>query len=206
MVSIQKEIAQIIEIGEKGRILFPMDFALLGSDEAVRQGLSRLVKDQKLIRLAQGIYLYPVIDAEMGIIYPSIESIAEAIARRDNARIIPTGVQALNRLGLSTQIPMKALYMTDGTPRIVKIGKRTIDFQKKSPKILSIKSELLVLLIAALQELGKDNITPEILFKLKCIIEKNIEKCIFEELNKAPSWIRKLITNLSAQNLEIWNG
>jgi Family of unknown function (DUF6088) len=201
MMSIQKEIAQVIKTGKKGRILFPADFALFGNDEAIRQGLSRLVKDQKLIRLAQGIYLYPEIDAEIGVIYPPIESIAEAIARRDEARIIPTGVQALNRLGLSTQIPMKALYMTDGTPRIVKIGNRTIDFQKKSPKILSIKSELLVLLIAALQELGKDNITPEILFKLKGIIEKDTEKRIFEELNKAPSWIKKLITNISEQKI-----
>lgn len=201
MLSIQREIEQVAETGKKGRIFFPADFALFGSDEAVRQGLSRLVKENKLIRLAQGIYLYPEIDAEIGVIYPPIESIAEAIAQRDHARIVPTGVQALNRLGLSTQIPMKALYMTDGTPRIVKIGNRTIDFQKKSPKILSIKNELLVLLIAALQELGKDNITPEISLKLKEILKKDTEKRVLDELNKAPSWIRKLIRNISEQNL-----
>jgi hypothetical protein len=201
MLSIQKKIEQTIETGKKRRILFPADFVLLGTDEAIRQGLSRLVKENKLIRLAQGIYYNPEIDAEIGIIYPPIESIAEAIAERDAARIIPTGVQALNRLGLSTQIPMKALYMTDGTPRIVKIGNRTIDFQKKSPKMLSIKSELLVLLIAALQELGKDNITPEIRLKLKEILITGAEKGAFEELNKAPSWIVKLIKNISEQNL-----
>lgn len=196
-MSIQKEIWGKLELGKKGDIFFPSDFTMLGSDEAVRQGLSRLVKENKLLRLAKGIYLYPEIDNELGIIYPSIENIAEAIARRDKARIIPTGVQALNRLGLSTQIPLKASYMTDGTPRIIKIGNRTIDFQKKSPKILDIKSELLVLLIAGLQELGKDDITTEITNKIKNIINKDTKSSIFNELNKAPAWIAKLIKNIS---------
>lgn len=202
MASIQKEIEQKIESSKKGYIIFPSDFAFLGSDEAIRQGLSRLVKDNKLIRLAQGIYLYPEIDDELGVIYPPIEIIAEAIARRDKARIIPTGVQALNRLGLSAQIPLKALYMTDGTPRIIKIGNRTIDFQKTSPKILDIKNELLVLLIGALKELGKDNITSEIAHKIKEIINKGGKKDIFNELNKAPNWIIKLIKNIIENDLQ----
>jgi Family of unknown function (DUF6088) len=201
MASIQKEIEQKIESTPKGSVIFPSDFAFLGSDEAIRQGLSRLVKDGKLIRLAQGIYLYPEIDKELGIIYPPIENIAEAIARRDNARIIPTGIQALNRLGLSAQIPLKALYMTDGTPRIIKIGNRTIDFQRTSPKILSIKSELLVLIITALKEVGKENITPEIASQIKKTIHKDIKKDIFNELDKAPSWIIKLIKTLSENDL-----
>lgn len=196
-MSIQKEIWGKLELGKKGDIFFPSDFTMLGSDEAVRQGLSRLVKENKLLRLAKGIYLYPEIDNELGIIYPSIENIAEAIARRDKTRIIPTGVQALNRLGLSTQIPLKASYMTDGTPRIIKIGNRTIYFQKKSPKILDIKSELLVLLIAGLQELGKDDITTEITNKIKNIINKDTKSNIFNELSKAPAWIAKLIKNIS---------
>jgi hypothetical protein len=200
MTSIQKAIEQKIASGKKGSILFPMDFALLGSDVAIRQGLSRLVKEKQLVRLAQGIYFYPEIDNEIGIIYPSIEIIAEAIAKRDKARIIPTGIQALNRLGLSAQIPLKAVYMTDGAPRIIKIGNRTIDFQKTNPKILDIKSELLVLLIAALKELGKDNITVEILNKINKIISNNNKDDIYGELHKAPAWVIKLIKNIAENN------
>jgi Family of unknown function (DUF6088) len=200
MASIQKAIEQKIASDKKGRVLFPTDFALLGSDVAIRQGLSRLVKEKQLVRLAQGIYFYPEIDDEIGIIYPSIEIIAEAIAKRDKARIIPTGIQALNRLGLSAQIPLKAVYMTDGAPRIIKIGNRTIDFQKTNPKILDIKSELLVLLIAALKELGKDNITVEILNKVKKIISDNSKDDIHGELHKAPAWIIKLINNIADNN------
>jgi hypothetical protein len=196
MVSIQKEIEKTIELGKKGCIIFPIDLAHLGSSEAVRQGLSRLVKENKLIRLEKGIYLHPEIDPEMGIIYPAIEDIATAIARRDKARIIPTGIYALNRLGFSTQIPLKALYLTDGSPRIVKIKNRIISFQKTNPKILSIENELLVMLVSALQVLKKDNISQEIRMKISEILLKNNEKDIFKELNKAPVWIAKLIKNI----------
>lgn len=193
MISIQKIIEQKLESNQKGSIVFPNDFVQLGSEEAIRQALSRLVKEKKLIRLAQGIYLYPEIDSEFGVIYPSMESIAKAIARRDKMRIIPTGVYALNRLGLSTQVPLKALYLTDGTPRTIKIGNRTIDFQRTSPKILDIKNELLVLLVTALQTLGKENITSEIKSKINEIIAFDTENNIFDELYKAPTWIGKLI-------------
>lgn len=196
MVSIQREIEQIIDLSDRGRIIFPADLAHLGSNEAVRQGLSRLVKENKLIRLEKGIYLYPQIDAEIGILYPAIEEIAEAIARRDKARIIPTGIYALNRLGLSTQIPLKALYLTDGSHRVVKIKNRIISFQRTNPKILSIENELLVMLVSALQSLKKDNISEEIRMKIREILLKNDKKNIFEELNKAPVWIAKLIKSI----------
>lgn len=200
MVSIQREIEQIIDLSDRGRIIFPADLAYLGSSEAVRQGLSRLVKENKLIRLEKGIYLHPEIDGEIGIIYPAIEEIAEAIARRDKARIIPTGIYALNRLGLSTQIPLKALYLTDGSHRIIKIKNRIISFKKTNPKILSIENELLLMLVLALQTLKKDNISEETLIKISEIL-RNDKKNIFEELYKAPVWIGKLIKNISEKSI-----
>jgi Family of unknown function (DUF6088) len=199
MTSIQTMIWNTLQTGEKNKIFFPIDFVGFGSDEAVRQGLARLVKAGLLIRLAQGIYFYPMEDAEFGILYPPIEAIAEAVALRDNARIIPTGVQALNRLGLSTQLPLKALYMTDGSPRTLKIGNRTIDFQKKSAKILGIQNKFLIMLISALQTLGKDHITPDVTFKLKEMLLKNSSNEWSKELSKAPAWIRKMIENIQNQ-------
>jgi hypothetical protein len=200
MKSIQTMIWNNLQLGSPNKIIFPIDFASLGSDEGVRQGLARLVKAGLLMRLAQGIYFYPSKDPELGITHPPIEVIAEAIALRDNARIIPTGIQALNRLGLSTQLPLKALYMTDGSPRTLKIGNRTIDFQKKSAKILGIQNKILVMLITALQTLGKDNITPEISIKIKQILMENQSNELARELSKAPAWIKKLIENLQKQS------
>jgi hypothetical protein len=196
MESIQTIIWNILQAGEKNKVIFPRDFYEFGSEEGVRQGLSRLVKAGLLIRLAQGIYLYPNADPEFGILYPPIESIAEAIALRDHARILPTGAAALNRLGLSTQLPMKALYVTDGSPRKIKIGSRTIDFQKKSAKTLGIQNKLLFMLVCALQSLGKEQITPELTFKLKQLLSKHSSHEFTKELNQAPAWIRKLIKNI----------
>ncbi len=203
MLSIQKVVAQKIESSKKGSIIFPADFADLGQDMAIRQGLVRLVKAHKLIRLAQGIYLNPDVDAEIGVIYPSIDTIAKAIAHRDKARIVPSGAYALNRLGFSTQVPLKTVYMTDGAPRKLKIGNTTIDFQKTNTKVLDIKSDLLVLLVVALQSLGKENITLTVKTKIADILVKDKNNDILNELHKAPTWIAQLIKNLSRKNLNI---
>jgi Family of unknown function (DUF6088) len=196
---LKNDIEQRIISSKKGTILFPSDFVLSGNNDAIRQKLSRLVREKKLERLAHGIYLKPEMDAEIGIIYPSVEQIAREIARRDNIRIAPTGVHALHLLGLSNQIPLKAIYMTNGTPRTLKIGKRTIEFQRKSTKIMDIKSDLLLLIVVALQELGKDNISLEIKVKLREIITKETKKDIFlKELHKVPVWISTLIMDILA--------
>src|SRR5690554_2410928 len=107
-LKIEAKIAELLQKMPKGNILFVDNFLNLGNPENIKKALYRLTNEKKiLIRLAHGIYLYPKIDEELGILYPSTEEIAEAIAKRNKARIIPTGIYALNRLGLSTQVPMK---------------------------------------------------------------------------------------------------
>ncbi|HEY2580444.1 MAG TPA: DUF6088 family protein, partial [Mucilaginibacter sp.] len=102
--SIHQELLSRIIKGKKGKIIFPSDFNDMANKDAVRQALSRLVKDNILIRLAHGIYLYPKVDTALGILYPSTDDIVQAIAKRDKIRVIPTGINALNKLGLSTQV------------------------------------------------------------------------------------------------------
>lgn len=184
-----------IKKAEKGRILFAEDFAELGNIESINRVLSRLRKNGLLQRLAFGIYLYPKTDKELGALYPSIEEIAEAIARRDKARIIPTGVQALNKLGLSTQVPLKAVYLTDGAARVVKIGNRTITFKKASPKNLLAKGELSGLVIQALKSIGKDKVEEDMLIKIKSMLKKEKEENIMHDAKLAPAWINKILMN-----------
>ena len=87
------------------------DFAHLNNDGLVTRALSRLEKEGVLIRLSQGLYLYPLRN-KFGVLRPSIEDIAYAIAEKDKARIIPSGLTALNKLGLSTQVTMNAVYLS----------------------------------------------------------------------------------------------
>ena len=184
-----------IKKAEKGRILFAEDFAELGNIESINRVLSRLRKNGLLLRLAFGIYLYPKTDNELGVLYPSVEEIAEAIARRDKARIIPTGVQALNKLGLSTQVPLKAVYLTDGAARVVKIGNRTITFKKASPKNLLAKGEISGLVIQALKSIGKDKVEGDMLIKIKSMLKKEKEENIMHDAKLAPAWINKILMN-----------
>ena len=104
--------------------------------------MDRLENKQVIIRVAQGIYVRPKISKLLGPLVPSAEEVAEAIAKRDRIRTLPTGSYALNALGLSTQVPMNIVLLTDGSPREIKVGKRKIKFKKTTPKNLLAKGKI----------------------------------------------------------------
>jgi hypothetical protein len=180
----------------RGAFFFAEDFSQFGSSDNVRKVLSRLEKDNLLVRLAQGIYLKPNRDPLLGIIYPNIEEIAKEIAKRDKARISATGVMASYLLGLTTQVPLKAVYLTDGSQREVKIGNRSIKFKRTVPKSFAIKDELLHLIVQAFKEKGQRNITKEFLDTIKTSVKKVDKQVIDSQLKYAPVWIQKAIENL----------
>ncbi|WP_186971889.1 DUF6088 family protein [Bacteroides fragilis] len=152
--SISKRIREAILSGEKGRIYFVKDFADYKNDALVTKVLYRLEKNKILIRLAKGIYLYPVVTC-YGIYYPSLDYIAKSIAKRDKAKVMPTGSAALNLLGISTQVPMNAVYLTTGSSRVIKIGKRKITFKRSAPKNLEYEGTLFPLVVIVMKELGE---------------------------------------------------
>ncbi|GEC77695.1 DUF6088 family protein [Flavobacterium aquatile] len=194
--SIHNQIEEKIKSLKKGSILFIADFIEFGTAENVKKVLLRLEKKEVLIRLAHGIYLYPKKDKILGILFPSTEEIAVAIAKRDKARIISTGVQALQQLGLSTQVPMNVIYLTDGAPRKIKVGKRTITFKKTTPKNLTIKDKKLNIVIQGLKELGKDNVDENAKQKIKKVLHQMSIESIKEDSVAAPTWIRNTILEL----------
>jgi predicted transcriptional regulator of viral defense system len=180
----------------KGEIFFISDFTKLGNYEAVRKSLQRLTKDARIKRIAKGIYFLPKKHERLGIIYPHAEQIAKAIAKRDKARIIATGSTALNLLGLSTQIPLKVVFLTDGSARNIKVGNQTIQFKKTNPKNLSIEHRLTNLIIQALKAIGEKNVQQEQIDKIQMIIDERGErKLIYQNLKNAPVWIQKTILN-----------
>ena len=187
---------EFLKYRAKGKIYFLDDFVSIGSSESIRKSLSALVKRGTLVRLTQGIYLYPKIDAEFGVLYPSVDDVCKAIAKRDKARIEPTGVFALHSLGLSTQIPVNVVYLTDGIPRKIKYGNRFIKFKRTAPKNLSMKGKVSGLAIAALKQLGKNGITPEVQLQLTKALKKESPENIKHDIQLAPEWISKLILSL----------
>jgi len=165
--------------------------------DTVRKTLQRLVTKSVLIRISKGIYYYPKIDEILGILYPTAEEIAKSIAKRDKAKIIPTGAYAQHLLGLSTQIPMNVVYLTDGSARKIKISNQTIVFKKTSPKNLYFESKLSSLIIQSLKSLKENSINETVKHKLADIIKQSgeIEK-IKKDIKNAPIWIQKIMLEI----------
>jgi len=117
MQSIEKQVETSIKRRPKGSLVLPDDYLTYGTSDAIRKALDRLQDRNVLVRVAQGIYVRPKISKLIGPLLPTAEEVAEAIAKRDRIRTLPTGSYALNALGLSTQVPMNIVLLTDGSPR-----------------------------------------------------------------------------------------
>ena len=202
MQSVESKIEIEIKKSKRGKIFFQDNFATFGTPGAVRLALSRIEKKGLLVRVAHGIYSYPRINRikwiEDKYILPSIDEIARAIAKRDKIRIAPTASHALNALGLSTQVPANVVYITDGTARRIKVGKgRGILFRHTSnTRNLAYKSELLMLIVLALREIGEGKITDEQLAIIKKHFSYITKKEFETDIKLMPLWIRKLLLSL----------
>ncbi len=199
-MTISAKIENIIKQSDKGKLIFISDFSELNNYDTVRKSLQRLVKKGLIIRISKGIYYYPKKDEILGIVYPSIEEIGKAIAKRDKARIIPTGAFAQHLLGLSTQIPMNVIYLTDGSARKIRIGEKTIVFKKTSPKNLSYENQLSSLIIQSLKSKKETNITEKEKQIIKqIIIQSGKQKEIEKDIKNAQVWIRKIILQILSE-------
>jgi hypothetical protein len=197
MDSVTQNIGYSIENFGRGKIFFADDFVSMGSAENIRQALGRFTKNEKIVRVANGIYCYPEVDDKLGlgVLMPSFDQIANAIAERSHARIVPTGDYALNVLGLSAQVPMNCVYLTDGSPRRIEIsGGRGIIFKKTAPKNLAFKNRLAMLITSALKSIGRDNVTTEQIAQIEQLLKKENKDAVLADLALMPIWIRKIVT------------
>lgn len=180
----------------RGSIFYPDDFLDLGTSDSIRQSLTRLCKDEKIVRVAQGIYCYPQIDEELGlgIIMPTSDEIARSLAKRDHARIVPTGSYAQHVLGLSTQIPLNCVYMTDGSARHLELyNGRKITFKRTTPKNLSFTSKLAMLITFSLKSLGKINIEQTVIKRIRELLKNEPKSAVMKDLSLMPEWIRNIV-------------
>ena len=194
--SIENIILGFVRKRGRGTVFFPSDFSRAGERSAVLKALERMTAEGIIIRVARGIYCYPKVDKELGlgVLSPTYEEIAQAIAKRDKARIVPAGVYAMNRLGLSTQVPMNVVYLTDGSPRKVLInGNRGILFKHVSPRNLAFQNRLALLINSALKEIGQENVTDEDKSKIKSLVANEPKEIILQDIKLMPNWIASII-------------
>lgn len=193
MQSSERQIEKSIKSRPKGTLVFPDDFTHYGSSEAVRKALDRLEDKKSLIRVAQGIYVRPKESKLIGVVLPSAEEVAEAIAKRDKIRTVPSGAYALNALGLTTQVPMKIVLLTDGSPREIKVGKRTIKFKKTTPKNLLAKGKISKLVIQALKEIGNGKVSELEEQKILKLLKTEKLADLKHDIALAPVWIQLIM-------------
>ena len=173
-----------IQMAQNGTLFFNNSFPEF-DDEYVGQILSDLAKDGIIHHLSRGVYLKTE-ETRFGLVYPPIEDIAKSIARRDNAQVIPTGATAQNILGLSTQVPMNAVFITSGSARIIKLGSRTITFRRAVPKNFAVQGRYTSLIVQALKSIGEENFSEDI------ILRHPEPDTIEQDIAVMPSWIRKI--------------
>jgi len=193
IISIEEQILKKIKKAKRGSLFFPESFTSFGNAKAVWKALERLVNSGELYRVAKGIYVRPVKDKLLGIVLPGIEDIAEAIRKRDKARIVPTGSYALYKLGLTTQVPMKVVYYTDSTARTVRIVKQTITFKRASARNVSAIGDISKLAIQALRSIGKDKVRDEEINRIRELLRYEKPYHLQHDLKLAPEWIRELL-------------
>ena len=193
--SIEIRVLDKIKRSPRGTVFFVDSFTKIANTKLANKSLERLVKSGEIERIAQGIYVRPVIDNYIGKVFPSIEQIAFAIAKRERATVIPTGSYAMYKLGLTMQVPLNIVYYSDTSARKIKIGKQTITFKKASSKNLAFVGEISTLAIQALRSIGKDQATTEEIKQIKKILKNENLKHLQHDLQLAPVWIRKLMTD-----------
>ncbi|MFZ9956743.1 MAG: DUF6088 family protein [Flavobacteriales bacterium] len=193
MPSIETSIIKKLSRIKEGELFFASDFTDIGSSGAVRISLHRLEKKKIITRVAQGIYVRPKTSEYIGKVLPSMNEIAIAIAKRDKAKCIPTGAYALNAIGLSTQVPMKMVFLTDGSPRSVKIGKGSITFIKTTPKNLQTKGKISTLVIQALKEIGHGKLTEKEEEKILKVLREEKVQHLRHDIKLAPVWIKEIM-------------
>lgn len=181
-----------IEAIPEDSVLFRSDFPEYHS-EFVGGILAELTNEGKLVKLAQGIYAKPS-KSRFGMVLPSVEKIVQAIATRDHAKVIPSGMTALNILGLSTQVPMNYTYLTTGSERTIKLTNQKITLKRGVPKNFCYGTLLITLLVQALKALKQSNVEQEDLQIIRTLISKEPNK---ENLNKdvdmMPAWMKRIV-------------
>lgn len=173
------------------------DFSSEFGGANIDKALSDLTKQGKIRRVCRGMYDYPKYSDLLGQeLSPDFDQVARAFARKFNWRIQPSGDAALNLLGLSTQVPGKYVYLSDGPNRSYVIGNYTLDFKKTVLKEVGFKFRESGIIVQALKALGKERITPELLDKFRKSVDRDLCPKILKDTKTVTGWVYDCIKQI----------
>jgi len=180
----------------RGGVFTPSDFLDVAARAAVDQALSRLVKSGKLRRLSYGLYDFPKIHPMLGMLSPTPDDVAQALARETGSQVQISGVRAANALGLTTQVPAKNTYLTDGPPRRVVLGKRVVELRHASPKHLIAPGSAAGTVVQALRHVGPAR-AADVAQIAALRLSVNDKKTLASTAVQAPAWMRSTLVSIA---------
>ena len=190
MQSIQNKILARIRGRGRGCAFSSKDFLDLGNRNSVDKALSRLCTQGIIRRVSTGIYDFPRKDEELGgKLSPDIHQVAHAIARKNGVRIQPSGAQAANLLGISTQVPAQVVYLTNGKSRTVNVANRTLIFKRVEPREMQPGSDIGFLVTQALRYMGRDQVGKNVIDYLRRQLSDSDRKKLLKEAQYLEDWI-----------------
>lgn len=194
-------ILERIRVAEPESIFVSTDYVDLADVNTVRQCLSRMEQTGELQRIMRGVYYRPVFSQLLGEYEaPSPHHVAQALARKFNWSIAPSGATALNLLGLSTQVPAKWSYISDGPYHKFNVGKLELEFKHRSNREISGLSYKSAMVIQALRALGKENVDDTTIKKLQRLLTDHEKQALLQEAQQAVAWIYNLIKKICRED------
>ena len=195
--SIENKVLYRIHGHRRGWAFTKTDFVTEFGEANIHQALSSLTKAGKIRRVCRGVYDYPryseLLDCQLS---PDLDQLAHAIARKFNWRIQPSGAAALNLLGLSTQVPARWVYLSDGPGREYKIGNQTLVFKKSALKDVGFKYKESGLVVQALKALGREHVNQKVVEQIRQSLEPKAHSRILGDTRSVTGWIYEVIKQI----------
>jgi len=181
--------------GKGGNVVSVTDLLDIGTRVAVDQALSRLVKQGRIVRVQRGLYSQARVSALLGrTISPQLDELVRAWAKKN----IPSGAMAANLLGLSTQVPAKIIYYTNGRSKTLKLGSHSIKFLNRGPKTMDVKGRVSPLVFQSLRYFGKDGVAPQIVSRLSRLLSPKDKKELQRNIPLAAAWMKPILEKIIA--------
>lgn len=198
---IYAEIKKRIELAEQGTVFLTSDFTDIATTTTIRKCLSRQVEEKRIRRIMDGVYEKPVYSNLLKEYIPANpDKIAYAIARSYRWTIAPCGDVALNKLGLSTQVPVVWSYISDGPYRKFSWDNITLSFKHRANREISFMSETTTLVVEALRSLGKERVDDGVISTLKNKLPKEEKEKMLAEATGVSEWIYTVIRKVCTES------
>ncbi len=196
-MSIQDTIRNRLRRRGRGAVFSASDFADIGTRAAVDQALSRLARSGMIRRLDRGFYDFPKKSARVGFLSPDPDQLAQAVARRSGDQLQASGAVTAHALGLSEQVPARAIYYTSGPSRTLKAGNRTVVLRHAGSRTLKGAGTISGDIYQALRFLGRDAVDEEVITHLRSRLGSRDKRRILKELASYPGWAQDILRQVA---------